>query len=136
MASTPALPTEVRHAIAHDRTALAATIQSAQQAGQRVVFTNGCFDILHVGHVSYLAEAKALGDILVVGVNSDASIRTLKGPERPINPIEHRLTMLAALKSVDWVIEFEEDTPIALLDALKPDVLVKGGDYTTTEVVG
>jgi len=95
-----------------------------------VVFTNGVFDILHRGHVSYLADAKALGATLIVGVNSDASVRTLgKGDDRPINREDDRMALLAALESVDWVVKFEESTPIDLIGALHPDILVKGGDY-------
>ncbi|CEJ96403.1 Glycerol-3-phosphate cytidylyltransferase (EC 2.7.7.39) [Caballeronia glathei] len=95
-----------------------------------VVFTNGVFDILHRGHVTYLADAKALGATLIVGVNSDASVRTLgKGDDRPINREDDRMALLAALESVDWVVKFEETTPIELIGALRPDVLVKGGDY-------
>ncbi|HTH62388.1 MAG TPA: D-glycero-beta-D-manno-heptose 1-phosphate adenylyltransferase [Paraburkholderia sp.] len=95
-----------------------------------VVFTNGVFDILHRGHVTYLADAKALGATLIVGVNSDASVRMLgKGDDRPINREDDRMALLAALESVDWVVMFDEKTPVALIDALRPDVLVKGGDY-------
>jgi D-glycero-beta-D-manno-heptose 1-phosphate adenylyltransferase len=95
-----------------------------------VVFTNGVFDILHRGHVTYLADAKALGATLIVGVNSDASVRTLnKGDDRPINREADRMALLAALESVDWVVMFEETTPLELIDAVRPDVLVKGGDY-------
>lgn len=100
------------------------------RAGKRLVFTNGVFDILHAGHVRYLAQAKALGDLLVVGVNSDESVRRLgKGPERPINPLEDRMAVLEALRSVDAVIPFGQDTPTELISELKPDVHVKGGDY-------
>jgi D-glycero-beta-D-manno-heptose 1-phosphate adenylyltransferase len=95
-----------------------------------VVFTNGVFDILHRGHVTYLADAKALGATLIVGVNSDASVRMLgKGDDRPINRQEDRMALLAALECVDWVVGFEEQTPVELIGALRPDVLVKGGDY-------
>jgi len=95
-----------------------------------VVFTNGVFDILHRGHVTYLAQARALGACLIVGVNSDASVRMLgKGDDRPINREADRMALLAALESVDWVVLFEEKTPIELIDALHPDILVKGGDY-------
>ncbi|MGF6775944.1 D-glycero-beta-D-manno-heptose 1-phosphate adenylyltransferase [Paraburkholderia sp. GAS334] len=95
-----------------------------------VVFTNGVFDILHRGHVTYLADAKALGASLIVGVNSDASVRMLgKGDDRPINNESDRMALLAALESVDWVVRFEEQTPVALIEALRPDILVKGGDY-------
>ncbi len=102
----------------------------------RLVFTNGCFDILHRGHVEYLHQASALGDRLVVGVNSDASVERLKGPGRPVVPQEDRALVLAALESVAAVTLFHEDTPLELLAALLPDVLVKGGDYSAQEVVG
>jgi D-beta-D-heptose 7-phosphate kinase/D-beta-D-heptose 1-phosphate adenosyltransferase len=104
--------------------------------GKTVVFTNGCFDLLHVGHVSYLEEAAALGDVLVVGLNSDASVRRLKGPERPIVAERDRAALLAALACVDHMVLFEEDTPHRLLEAIRPDVLVKGGTYTVDQVVG
>jgi D-beta-D-heptose 7-phosphate kinase/D-beta-D-heptose 1-phosphate adenosyltransferase len=104
--------------------------------GKTVVFTNGCFDLLHVGHASYLEEAAALGDVLVVGLNSDASVRRLKGPERPIVAERDRAALLAALSCVDHVVLFEEDTPHRLLEAIRPDVLVKGGTYTVDQVVG
>ncbi|AKJ69283.1 nucleotidyltransferase [Pandoraea thiooxydans] len=95
-----------------------------------LVFTNGVFDILHRGHVTYLAQARALGACLVVGVNSDASVRTLgKGDDRPVNSLDDRMALLAALASVDWVVPFEEHTPYQLIEALRPDILVKGGDY-------
>jgi len=95
-----------------------------------VVFTNGVFDILHRGHVTYLAQAKALGASLIVGVNSDASVRMLgKGDDRPINREEDRMALLAALESVDWVVRFNERTPVSLIEAVRPDILVKGGDY-------
>lgn len=105
-------------------------------APRRVVFTNGVFDILHAGHVTYLEEARALGDVLVVGLNSDESVRRLKGPSRPINTQEDRARVLSALRCVDQVIVFEDDTPLAVITALIPDVLVKGGDYTRDTVVG
>src|SRR5690606_2949642 len=111
-------------------------VAEARAAGERVVFTNGCFDILHAGHVQYLEQARALGDRLVVAVNTDASVRRLKGPERPFNPVEHRMLVLAGLQAVDWVVPFEEDTPIPLLEAIRPDVLAKGGDYSVEQVVG
>lgn len=116
-------------------------IEFAKQNGERIVFTNGCFDILHAGHVRYLAQAKAQGDRLVVGLNSDASISRLKGPSRPVNPLEERATVLASLASVDWVLPFgddpaEQDTPLQLILKVKPDVLVKGGDYTVDTIVG
>ena len=102
----------------------------------RVVFTNGCFDILHRGHVEYLAAARELGDVLVVGLNSDDSVSRLKGPGRPINPVDDRAAVLAALTAVDAVTVFEEDTPRDLISALLPDVLVKGGDYRAEDIVG
>ena len=104
-------------------------LRVAKAQGEKIVFTNGCFDILHAGHVQYLNEAKALGSRLIVAVNTDDSITKLKGPERPMNPLADRMTMLAALKAVDWVVPFAEDTPEALIQSIKPDVLVKGGDY-------
>lgn len=109
----------------------------AHQEGEKIVATNGCFDILHPGHVRYLQQAKALGDRLVVLINSDASVQRLKGPQRPINNLQHRMEMLAALECVDWVIDFDSDTPRELLCQLLPDILVKGGDYTNiTEIAG
>jgi D-beta-D-heptose 7-phosphate kinase/D-beta-D-heptose 1-phosphate adenosyltransferase len=101
-----------------------------------LVFTNGCFDLLHPGHVEYLHEARALGDVLVVGLNTDDSVRRLKGPDRPFNDQASRATVLAGLASVDAVSLFDEDTPAELIQALEPDVLVKGGDYAPEEVVG
>lgn len=116
-------------------------IRFAKENGERIVFTNGCFDILHAGHVRYLAQAKALGHRLVVGLNSDASVARLKGANRPINPLEDRATVLASLASVDWVIPFgdkasENDTPLELILAVQPHVLVKGGDYNLDTIVG
>ena len=108
----------------------------AKAAGETIVFTNGCFDILHAGHVGYLAEAKALGDRLIVAVNDDASVARLKGSGRPVNPLSARLTVLGGLRSVDWLVSFSEDTPENLLALLTPDLLVKGGDYGADEVVG
>ena len=103
---------------------------------RRIVFTNGCFDVLHRGHIYYLSRARELGDLLVVGLNSDASVSRLKGPGRPVNNLEARAEVLGALASVDYIIVFEEDTPLNLITRLEPDVLVKGGDYTTEEIVG
>ncbi|MGR9107364.1 MAG: bifunctional D-glycero-beta-D-manno-heptose-7-phosphate kinase/D-glycero-beta-D-manno-heptose 1-phosphate adenylyltransferase HldE [Gammaproteobacteria bacterium] len=105
------------------------TITVARSVGERIVATNGCFDILHPGHIAYLQQARSLGDRLVVLVNSDESVRRLKGPERPVNNLETRMAMLAALECVDWVIAFAEDTPQSLLCRILPDILVKGGDY-------
>lgn len=103
---------------------------------QRLVFTNGCFDVLHRGHVEYLFAARALGDLLVVGLNSDDSVRRLKGPTRPLNPQDDRAVVLAGLAAVDVVTLFEEDTPQRLIATLLPDLLVKGGDYRAEDVVG
>jgi rfaE bifunctional protein nucleotidyltransferase chain/domain len=114
-----------------DRAWLAATLRERQAAGDVVVFTNGCFDLLHLGHVRYLQEARALGDVLVVGVNSDASTRRLKGAGRPLVPQDERAEVLAALACVDYVTIFEEPTAVALVETLRPDVYVKGGDYAT-----
>jgi glycerol-3-phosphate cytidylyltransferase len=105
------------------------TVERLKSEGKKIVFTNGCFDILHVGHLRYLEEAKALGDILIVGVNSDASVKRLKGETRPIVTENDRAEMLLGLKCVDYVAIFEEDTPIELIEAVKPDIHVKGGDY-------
>lgn len=107
-----------------------------RQAGQRIVFTNGCFDILHRGHAIYLQAAKALGDKLVVGVNADASVKRLKGEGRPINRENDRAYLLASLAAVDYVVIFEEDTPYELLSHVRPDILVKGGDYRLENVIG
>jgi D-beta-D-heptose 7-phosphate kinase / D-beta-D-heptose 1-phosphate adenosyltransferase len=101
-----------------------------REQGRRIVFTNGCFDILHRGHITYLSRAKALGDVLVVGVNADASVGRLKGPGRPINGLDDRLEVLEALSCIDLVVPFEEDTPDRLVRVIRPDVFVKGGDYT------
>ena len=103
---------------------------------ERVVFTNGCFDVLHRGHVEYLEAARALGDVLVVGLNTDDSVRRLKGPSRPVNPEEDRAYVLAGLAAVDYVTSFAEETPRDLIVALLPDVLVKGGDYRKEDIVG
>jgi D-beta-D-heptose 7-phosphate kinase / D-beta-D-heptose 1-phosphate adenosyltransferase len=111
-------------------------IEEARANGERIVFTNGCFDIIHAGHVGYLEEARKQGDRLIVALNSDASVRRLKGQGRPINPIDRRLAVLAGLESVDWVVSFEEDTPERLLRRIKPDVLVKGGDYRADQIIG
>jgi D-beta-D-heptose 7-phosphate kinase/D-beta-D-heptose 1-phosphate adenosyltransferase len=111
-------------------------IADARSQGERVVFTNGCFDIIHAGHVAYLEQARQLGDRLIVAVNSDESVRRLKGKGRPINPVERRMAVLAGLEAVDWVLSFTEDTPRPLLRALQPEVLAKGGDYDKEGVVG
>ena len=111
-------------------------VQDAKAHDEKIVFTNGCFDIVHAGHVGYLAKAKQLGDRLIVAINDDESAHRLKGPGRPINPVERRMAVLAGLEAVDWVVSFSEDTPEPLLEFLQPEVLVKGGDYTMDEVVG
>ncbi|MFZ8862550.1 MAG: D-glycero-beta-D-manno-heptose 1-phosphate adenylyltransferase [Thermocrinis sp.] len=103
---------------------------------KKIVFTNGCFDILHAGHADYLSKAKSLGDILVVGINSDASVRRIKGEKRPILPQQMRAYLLDNLKPVDYVVIFEEDTPLELIKAIKPDVLVKGADWDLERIVG
>lgn len=115
---------------------LARLIAQLKRHGRRIVFTNGCFDLLHVGHVTLLERAKRLGDILVVGINSDRSLRRLKGPRRPIVPAQERARVLAALSSVDVVTIFDEPTPYRLIALLKPDVLVKGADWVTGRIVG
>ena len=111
-------------------------IEDARAQGERIVFTNGCFDLIHAGHVGYLGSAREQGDRLVVAGNSDASIRRVKGEGRPINPLERRMAVLAGLEAVDWVVSFDTDTPEPLLERIRPDVLVKGGDYTEDQVVG
>ena len=115
---------------------LAIAVEDARAHGESIVFTNGCFDIIHAGHVGYLNEARKLGERLVVAINDDDSVRRLKGPGRPINPVERRMAVLAGLEAVDWVVSFSEDTPETLLQSLKPEILVKGGDYAIDQVVG
>ena len=110
--------------------------KEAREDSLKVVFTNGCFDVLHAGHVSYLEAAKELGDKLIVGINNDSSVRKLKGKDRPINPLEERMTLIQALKCVDHVVSFSEETPLKLIEFLKPNILVKGADYSTEEIVG
>jgi D-beta-D-heptose 7-phosphate kinase/D-beta-D-heptose 1-phosphate adenosyltransferase len=111
-------------------------MESRRRLGMRVAFTNGCFDVVHAGHVTYLQEARAQADLLVVGLNSDASVRALKGKNRPIHSEMARAQVLAGLQAVDYLSIFEESTPISLIQALRPDVLVKGADYPKDEVVG
>lgn len=115
---------------------LKAKLAQERKAGRKIVFTNGCFDILHAGHVSVLEFSRSKGDVLVVGLNSDASVRRLKGPTRPVNKQADRALVLAALESVSYVSIFKEDTPYNLIKAVRPDVLVKGGDYKPSEIVG
>lgn len=107
-----------------------------QNKKKKIVFTNGCFDILHSGHIAYLNEAKSLGDLLIVGINSDESVSRLKGPQRPINGQEDRKYLLENLKAVDWVEIFEEDTPLSLIEFINPNILVKGGDWEMAQIVG
>jgi D-beta-D-heptose 7-phosphate kinase/D-beta-D-heptose 1-phosphate adenosyltransferase len=111
-------------------------MQRAKAHGEKVVMTNGCFDLLHIGHITYLQQAKALGDRLIVAVNSDESVKILKGDSRPINELYARMAVLAALECVDWVVSFSEETPERIYNRLLPDVLVKGGDYKPENVVG
>jgi D-beta-D-heptose 7-phosphate kinase / D-beta-D-heptose 1-phosphate adenosyltransferase len=120
----------------HSMEKLKEQIRYAKDLGHSIIFTNGCFDLLHAGHVHYLLEAKKLGDRLIVAVNMDASVQKLKGPNRPIQTVEQRMSVLAALKSVDWVIPFSEDTPLSVIQHIKPNVIVKGGDYKPTQIVG
>jgi D-beta-D-heptose 7-phosphate kinase/D-beta-D-heptose 1-phosphate adenosyltransferase len=115
---------------------LARRLAALRRRGQRIVFTNGCFDLIHPGHVRYLRTAKQLGDVLVVALNSDASVRRLKGPARPLVPQRDRCEVMAALEMVDFVTIFNDDTPYALIARLQPDVLVKGGDWTPDRIVG
>ena len=111
-------------------------IKKIKAERKKIVFTNGCFDLLHVGHIRYLSQAKKLGDFLIIGLNSDRSVKKLKGKDRPINSFEDRATLLSALNSVDLVIKFEEQTPENLIKDIVPDVLVKGGDYNIEDIVG
>lgn len=111
-------------------------IKALQQQNKKVVFTNGCFDLLHVGHVRYLAEAKKLGDFLIVGINSDESVKRLKGPTRPIQNQQDRAEILKALEAVDETVIFTEDTPENLIKSIRPDILVKGGDWSVDQIVG
>jgi rfaE bifunctional protein nucleotidyltransferase chain/domain len=118
------------------RDTIAAKAEGWRRAGKRVVFTNGVFDLLHPGHIRYLQAARAEGDVLIVGVNSDRSVRTIKGPERPIMPEAERAEVLAALDCVDAVVIFDEDTPAEIIRAVQPDVLVKGADWAADAIVG
>jgi D-beta-D-heptose 7-phosphate kinase/D-beta-D-heptose 1-phosphate adenosyltransferase len=111
-------------------------VADARAHGETIVMTNGCFDLLHAGHVQYLQEARRLGDRLIVAINDDASVRDLKGAPRPIVPLAQRMAVLAALADVDWVVSFSEATPQRLICAIKPDVLVKGGDYRIEDIAG
>ena len=115
---------------------LAARLGEGRKSGQTIVFTNGCFDIMHVGHVRYLGQARSQGDLLVVGLNSDSSVRAIKGDSRPIVGQDHRAELLASLACVDYVVPFEELDPLRLIQAIKPDVLVKGEDWAEDAIVG
>lgn len=111
-------------------------LKKLRKKGKKVVFTNGCFDIIHAGHVRYLNKAKSLGDILVVGLNNDSSIKRIKGKKRPIVPEAERAEVVSALSCVDYVVKFGEDTPVRLIEAIKPDILVKGADWAAKDIVG
>ena len=115
---------------------LKAEVEKRRQAGKTIAFTNGCFDILHVGHVQYLQAARELGDLLILGLNSDASVRAIKGEKRPIVPEAERAEVVAALTAVDFVTFFDDTTPLKLIETLRPDILVKGGDWSEATVVG
>jgi D-beta-D-heptose 7-phosphate kinase/D-beta-D-heptose 1-phosphate adenosyltransferase len=119
-----------------DSVQLSRFVSEKKQSNETIVFTNGCFDLLHIGHITYLEEARTYGDCLIVGLNSDASVRRLKGDSRPILPEEERARMLAALQFVDAVCIFEQDTPLNLIQTILPNVLIKGGDYLPESVVG
>jgi len=116
--------------------ALKKILTTANRENKTIVFTNGCFDIIHVGHVRYLSKAKSLGDILVVGLNSDASVKKLKGSSRPIMSEGERAEILSALEAVDYVVVFKDPTPIKLIEGIEPDILVKGSDWSGSEIVG
>ena len=111
-------------------------VEKLKKENKKIVFTNGCFDLLHIGHVSLFQKAKTLGDVLIVAINSDASLAQLKGPKRPLVPQTDRTQILAALSCIDYVVVFKEQTPCELLSKLKPDILVKGGDYKIEDIVG
>lgn len=115
---------------------LAKKTSSLKKKKKKIVFTNGCFDILHLGHAAYLNKAKNLGDILVVGVNSDSSVKSLKGKKRPINPLKDRMQLLACLECIDFICAFKEKTPLNLIKKIWPDVIVKGGDWKNKQIVG
>ena len=118
------------------RSELPIYISALKAQKKSIVFTNGCFDILHIGHIHYLEAAKSLGDVLIMGVNTDKSVSDLKGPERPINQQDDRANVLSALRAVDVVVLFDESTPLSLISEIMPDILVKGGDYTLETIVG
>ncbi len=145
LGTATATPHELRRALHEEdeggygvmtRETVVQAVADARAHGERIVFTNGCFDLLHAGHVAYLNEVRQLGDRLVVAVNDDDSVKRLKGPGRPVNKLQDRMSVLAGLSAVDWVVPFSEDTPLALIQALEPDVLAKGGDYRAEDIVG
>lgn len=115
---------------------VARLLDRQRRAGKKIVFTNGCFDVLHVGHVRYLARARRLGDVLVVGINTDASVRKLKGPGRPVNSEKDRAEVLGSLAAVDYTVLFDDPTPLRLIEKVRPDLLVKGGDWKKKDIVG
>lgn len=120
----------------YTKSALKEEVDRLKHEGKKVIFTNGCFDILHAGHTRYLREAKKLGDVLILAINSDVSVRSIKGEKRPIVPEEERAEVVAALSSVDYVTVFDELTPLTLIEVLRPDVIVKGGDWAEKDIVG
>jgi rfaE bifunctional protein nucleotidyltransferase chain/domain len=130
------LPTVTVHAKYKNVEELSAISAQARKAGQLVVFTNGCFDLVHRGHIHLLRQAKTLGDILIVGVNSDVSVKSIKGPDRPIMPELDRIELIAALEMVDYVVTYSEPDPYRVIAAIKPNVLVKGGDWSADKIVG
>jgi len=115
---------------------LAPLVRALQKKGRKVVFTNGCFDLIHAGHVRYLSKARSLGDALILGVNTDASVRKLKGPSRPLVSLAHRMEVLSALECVDFVVPFGQQTPACLIERVRPDILVKGADYKEEAIAG
>ncbi|MEI6092086.1 MAG: D-glycero-beta-D-manno-heptose 1-phosphate adenylyltransferase [bacterium] len=119
-----------------DDSSLNKLVKNLKEQNKTIVFTNGCFDILHAGHIDYMEKAKTLGDVLIVGVNSDESVKRIKGSKRPIVKQEYRLRLLEGISSIDYLVVFEEDTPLALIEKLRPDILVKGADWKDKGVVG
>ena len=122
--------------VLRDLAELSSLVERLKREGKRIVFTNGCFDIIHAGHVDYLEEAKSFGDFLIVGMNSDSSVRRIKGEKRPIVPEDYRARVLEGLRAVDCVFIFDEETPLKVIEAVRPDVLVKGADWPLEKIVG
>ena len=120
----------------HSINRLLKIVSSLKEKGKKIVFTNGCFDILHAGHISYLRKAKQLGDILVVALNSDSSVKTIKGKHRPITRLKDRMQIISELESIDYTCSFNQSTPLSLIKKVSPDILVKGGDWKKDEIVG